>query len=365
MKKLIIILLFPLALFSQKKNDSIINSINAKVLELDLKSKELEEIKREITLIKSQYDYQEKTNEKTLDSISNQIGAASYNLTIFGILFGIAALGLGLYVTYIERKIVNLRVENEKLLGKSIRVKDEVVSINEKIQNDIYGLFLKIKREETVSFLNRLCEVPSDITNVATELFSRELLKEDFSVLKKAHLSLLEEVNITHETLERYSMSYYLLFFQHFLDLTIRDEILASGMIDRFATACRSANSKDIVRSTEDFMKAIIDLGFQKHQKEINGFIEGVSDSDHKNFIKIYEIVFDSLGNRDDQFKLYSLIENKDENRPAKVNYGDLLVTKYSESELSESEKTILEDVEKNRIELIESEEKKDKTKKK
>ena len=354
-KILLLILLIPILSISQNKIDSIlIQQHQLKIEELNGTFHELEK----------KYDYQIKVNDQTLNSISNQISATSFNLSIFALLFGLLAIGLGVYVTWVERKIIRIKVENESLLKETIKIKEEVVAINELIQKDIYGLFLKIKREETIHILNRLVKIPEDIANFDEQLMSRELNEEDFTLVKKAYLKLNPK---TRETKYgpgiSYKESYQLIFFQHFLYQSVKDEEIGSELISNYSNAIECAFENDVIKSTEDFMKAIIDLGFQKRNKEINSFVKGLSLSQHKDFSKVYEIIFYSLNKRDNQFKFYSLIENHKDNRIGKVNFGKLLIDEYSQTDSSDSEKIIIEDIkliqevlEKEKVAKIEAE---------
>jgi hypothetical protein len=329
----IILLCISSTLFSQTKNDSIL------VIEHQEK---IEILNKKFNELTKKYDYQIKINDQTLNSISNQIGATSFNLSIFAFLFGILAIILGIYVTWVERKIIKIRGQNESLLEQTITTKNEVVEINELIQKDINGLFIKIKREETISILNRLCKVPDDIHNVATQLFSRELLKEDYATLRKAYLVLTKESDIERVNLNNYKTAYYLLFFQQFLDLIIKDEILESEMTQRFSQGIKGANASDIIKSTEDFTKGIIDLGFQSKEKQINEFLKSIANSEFKNFGKIYEIFYNSLKERDDKFKFFEIISDIKNLRIPKSNFGKLLIKGYGKEELSNSEKNAI-----------------------
>ncbi len=336
-KILLLIILIPLFAISQNSNDSI--SIQQNKLKTEELSKDFNELQKK-------YEYQIKVNDQTLNNISNQIGATSFNLSIFAFLFGILAIGLGVYVTWVERKIIRLKEENESLLKETKKTKEEVVAINELIQKDIYGLFLKIKREETIHILNRLVKIPEDIANFTEQLISRELEEEDYTLIKKAYLKLNPKTRDTYTGFGMTSKdSYHLLFFQHFLDQSVKDEEIGSELISNYSNGIDCAFENDIIKSTEDFMKAIIDLGFQKRDKEINSFIKALSKSQHKNFSKVYNIIFESLNKRDNQFKFYSLIESLKDNRLGKVNFGNLLIDKYSKTELSDSEKVIIEDI--------------------
>jgi hypothetical protein len=340
---IIVLLCISSTLLSQTRNDSILVIEHQEKIEiLDKKFNELTE----------KYEYQIKVNDQTLNSISNQIGATSFNLSIFAFLFGILAIILGIYVTWVERKIITIRSQNESLLKQTITTKNEVVTINELIQKDISGLFIKIKREETVSILNRLCKIPDDIHNVSTQLFSRELLKEDYATLRKAYLFLTKESDIEKVDLQAYKTTYYLLFFQHFLDLIIKDELLESEMTQRFSQGISGANANDIIKSTEDFTKGIIDLGFQSKEKQINEFLKNIANSEFKNFEKIYDIFYNSLKERDDKFKFFEVISDIKGLRIPKSNFGKLLTKNYGKKELSESEKKVIVKTEEIILEL-------------
>jgi hypothetical protein len=358
MKKiLLLILLIPFISNSQNRIDSI--SIQQNQLNIEKLNKNFNELQKK-------YEYQIKINDQTLSSISNQIGATSFNLSIFAFLFGILAIGLGIYVTWVERKIIKIKDENVSLLKETKQTKEEVVAINKLIQKDIYGLFLKIKREETIHILNRLVKIPEDIANFIEQLISRELKEEDYALVKKAYLKLsLEKREEVYGFGQSYRDSYQLLFFQHFLDQSVKDEEIGLELISNYSHGIECAFENDIIKSTEDFMKSVIDLGFQKRDKEINSFLKSLSTSQHKNCSRVYEIFFNSLSKRDNQFKFYSLIENQKDNRIGKVNFGKLLIERYSQTEISDSEKTIIEDIniiqeelEKEKSEKIEAEKK-------
>jgi hypothetical protein len=353
MKKILLAILFiPILVFSQKKNDSIL---------IEQNQLKIEQLNESFDELQEKYEYQIRINDQTLNSISNQISATTYNLSIFALLFGVLAIGLGVYVTWVERKIIKLRDENEALLKQTKQTKSEVVAINELIQKDIYGLFLKIKREETTHILNRLVKIPEDISNLSQELLSRELKQEDFTLLKKAYLKLKSKPK--KETKPGYislsgdnKTSYLLLFFQHFLDLSLKDEEINNDLLDHYSRAIDCSFENDVLKSTEDFVKALVDLGYQTKEKEINSFFTGISNSDFKNIWKIYEIFFENFKNRDDRFKLCNLLEKTKEIRAAKVNFGKLVISEYGNSDLSNSESEIIKNIEALEMEMIEEE---------
>lgn len=322
-------------------------------------------LNEKIEELNKDYEKQEKINEKTFDSISNQITAASFNLTIFGFLFGVAAVGLGLYVTQIKRKIVLIREENKSLLSETKKFKEEVVKINTQIQNDIYGLFLKIKREETTHILQRLSKIPEDISNLSQQLLSRELEKSDFTILKDAYLKLKEKkpINLEDENDKdnefynydeqtNYLNSYKLLFFQHFLDLAIKDSTINEDLIDNYNVSVSCAFENDIIKSTIDFTEAIMETGLQSKTKEINAFITALSQSKYQTFDEVYQIIFKNLQTRENHFNLFNLLDDKKEIRIGKLKIGQIIIDKYSSSILNEREQNIINETNSISLEL-------------
>lgn len=357
MKLYILITLLSVSVFANENTNISNSKLNKYELENNILKNQILDLNEKLIDLNSDYEKQEKINEKTLDSISNQISAASFNLTIFGILFSVAAIGLGLYVTHIERKIVLIREENKTLLSESKLVKDEVVKINNQIQKDIYGLFLKIKREETLHILDRLLKIPEDISNLSQELLSRELEKEDFTILKDAYLKMKNKVvkkeiddedndndfNLDFDSKTSYLNSYKLLFFQHFLDLSIKDSIINEDLLDYYDDSIICAFENDIVKSTADFMNAIMETGLQSKTKEINAFIKALSKSDFQTFDPVYEIIFKTLQTRENHFKMFNILEDEKEIRVGKLKIGQIISEKYSSTTLNESEKNIIE----------------------
>lgn len=344
-KATLFLLFLSLPIFSTQKVDSILLK---RIINIEKNYSEKEMLESKLSDIKERIINEERLNEKTIESISKQLDAASYNLTLFGILFGLGAIGLGIYVTYIERKIVNIGEENKELLSKNQKIKTEVEDLNKLIQNDIYGLYLKIKREETINILERLTKIPRDITNVCSVLLSRELLQGDFIKIKMAY-DKLKLSNVIDEGQEDsymyYSNEYKLVFFQHFLNLVMKNDDLRKDMIDYITEGINNSFENDIIKSTNDFTSAIVDLGIHNFKPEINKYFEGLSSSEHKNYLEVYKVFFDILHSRKNKFEFFSLIQTTSTTRKAKTKYGELLVDTYSNDNPTESEKLILTEV--------------------
>lgn len=341
-----VLLIIPLSLFAFEKNDSTTLKQNQLIRQQEINENYVKIFKEKLKALEGKIEMQENLNEKTINGISNQLNAASYNLTIFGILFAIAAILLGVYITRIENKVIHIREENESLLKQTVKNKEEVVSINNLIQKDTYGLYLKIKREETIHMLNRLLTIPQDIINLLELLLSRELEKEDFKILKEAYI---KTKNLPKEQRKLFSVglnyidSYKLLFFQHFLDLALKDKDISGDLNTFYYSGINCSFENDIIKSTKDFINAIVDLGYKTKGEAISSFMQGLSKSKYNNNETVYKIIFDGLKNRNDQFKFFDLILDDDESLVGKSNYGKLLFSTYSATEFSLEEKVIID----------------------
>ena len=116
-------------------------------------------------------------------SIGNALSATNTFIAIAALIVAVAAIVLGVYVYKMERKIKDMKdAVSEK--------EEEVKKLTDQINNDINGLFDRIRREDTKAYLKRLEEVPRDITNIGQLLLARPFADEDYAALKRAYLGL-------------------------------------------------------------------------------------------------------------------------------------------------------------------------------
>jgi hypothetical protein len=323
--------------FSQPKKDSTIE-VRLSKIEMELNKNRAVNIENEISILKDKLDFQQKITEQSNSNISNQLDSASYNLTIFGLLFGIGAIALGLYVTYIERKIVKIGEENKTLLNKNQKIKEDVEELNRLIQSDIYNLFLKIKREETAHIINRLCTVPKDISNVLEALLSREIEQEHFPNVRKAYL-LLEDKD------KSYRNGYHYLFFQHFITKALLDDNIRKDFKEFIPKGVKQSFENDILNTIKDFAILIVDKGIQNYKEELNLVFNGLSNSDYKKYNDLYIILQNNLQSKKNNFEAFNAIESSIENRLAKIEFGKILQSTYQNDNLSESEILVFEEL--------------------
>ena len=190
-------------------------------------------------------------------SINNSLSSTNSLLTIVAIIISVIAAVLSIYVTYLERKIKQMK---EVVKDKETEVRALVNEIN----NNINGLYVKIRRKDTKTMLQRLVDVPDDISNLIEVLLSRDLEKEDFLTLKEAYQNLVNKGRENDNPgfgRQSKGEEYLLLFFQHFVGLAVEDDFLKDKTIAYFNTGVNCAFENDII-------KVINDLGEVLSNKE-------------------------------------------------------------------------------------------------
>lgn len=146
------------------------------------------------------------------DQLGNQISFASYLLG--GVSFIFTVLGIFL-AWYINRQYEKIK-----------EMKDTVESTKKYIDEHNKELYRRVKRDETIELLNRLKEVPEDITNICPLLLSRNLLEEDYQSLRESYLK------IKNDLLNRQAVDdYIVLLTQHFVYQSLKDAELRTEII--------------------------------------------------------------------------------------------------------------------------------------
>jgi hypothetical protein len=131
---------------------------------------------------------EERTNIQ-YDRISDQIAAASFFLTIFGLVFTIGGVFLGVYISRIWAKLENGKrdIEKSAMLAKiSERKSNELFDA---VQNDIKRVYADLKKTEILYVLDRLKHNPTHIRFFHNALASYELGPEYFEKVKNLFLN--------------------------------------------------------------------------------------------------------------------------------------------------------------------------------
>ena len=227
-------------------------------------------------------------------TIANEISAVNTMLVAFTIVFGIVGVLLGIYISWLQRKVSKMSDNIEEKEQKIILLAKTVEDTDNKIQSDISGLYAKLRKEETLTLLHRLEEEPEDISNLADLLLACPLDDNGFPILKKAFEKLMAiHLEVGKDVLVDSSLEtrYVLLFFQHYLFQSILDDKLRTEVVKDLDSCMNCAFKHDIIKSTKDFCRALSneDATFEKTQLLID-YLKALNQSKYKDLEELKDI---------------------------------------------------------------------------
>lgn len=341
-KYLIVFFLF-LSIYSNaqnRKDDSLkIIALKEEVKVLDGKITSIN------TDVSTKIDNQNSVLQTSFSGVSNQISSAGNFLFIVSIIIAILVVGLGIYITFIEKKVSRILKANKK-------IKKEIEDLNEMIQNDITSLYLKLETEETKSLIKRLVNVPEDIGNIASLLLARHISNDEYGNVKKAYLKYKAKYapNPYHEG--RLG-TFQILLFQHFAGLAYSDIEIGKDIENKLDYILSAAFENDIIQSSSAIIKEYMNKKLDA--EKINIFLLAISRSEFKDLQGVYNAIFDTLIVKNKQFEFYETIDNKPELLTAKIKYGEILKDMYKTNDTNTKEQM---DILKNIDEKIAAQEK-------
>jgi uncharacterized protein YoxC len=243
-------------------------------------SKRLDGVSDDIQRIESKTEQLAQMQSMSNEVISNGLSASNRLVSAFGIIVTIVAVGLGIYVSKMEKRIKRLRNDVEE---KESTVRELVNQVNK----DIDGLYVRIRKADTKSILERLTEVPQDIANVNELLLARELQPEDFSLLKTAFLKLLDSGDF--DLLGGLGVAgvgdqYAGLFIQHFLAESLKDATIRPHVLKVFEEwTADDAFPNDLEKAARDIAPILKDSSVDLDRKDLlRSFVKGLKASRYK-----------------------------------------------------------------------------------
>lgn len=307
------------------------DSIWAKALEVhaDSLQSKVELLQTKLDVIQSKQDFLYNSVETANDSVSNQLSAANNLLAIVGVVVTILAIWLGVQIEKKWRKMELMAQtvdENKKAVEELVKVVDQkkitveelaktvdekseevdalaqaTKDLNEKIHNDIKGLYYDLRREETKTFFERLVMEPQDINNIESLLLARDVDADNFPLLKEAFLKLPEEIS-PQEGDEDFIItidgkrSYMLQFFQHFFYESLKDNDIQPIFTESFKNVFNNAFESDIIRATEGLCRALADTDTTFDKVEVlTEFLKAINGCKHKKFMSIRKILEEKI----------------------------------------------------------------------
>lgn len=309
------------------------NSSQNKIIE---QSKIIQELSNKLEYQRNQIDSQTSLIDTSFDGVSSQLSASSNFIGIFGVIIAIFSIGLSIFVSRIARNISKISQDNETLLQRNVTIKLEIEELSKKILNDSKGLYKVMRTEEANHILDRLISVPEDISNVFSNLASRELDENHFLQMKEAYIQIKDN--------DEFAIPYLIQFFQHFVGLSIFDEVIKDNLLLKLDICVDCSFKNDIVHSTQNYVTSLQKNGLDKSLNEINIFAKTIVKSKFKDLEELYFSVFNSLLTRSSQFSFYQKIEKIDTTKLFRKNFGKLLEDYKAESP-TEDENLVFEEL--------------------
>lgn len=137
----------------------------------------------------------------------------------------------------------------------------------------------------------------------------------------------------------------------------MKDESLRKEMVNYIPNSIKCAFENDILKSTHDFVVGIIDRGLNNFKIEIDKYFIGLSSSNFKDYSPVYTTLYDSLKTRQNRFDFLNLIDSTNETRIAKIAFGKLLISEYSQKQPTETEALTFNNINELEQQLLKDEE--------
>lgn len=297
------------------------DSIWAKALELhsDSLQSKVDSLQAKLDALQSKTDFLTNVIETANDGVSNQLSATNNLLALVGVIVTIAAIWLGILIEKRKRQIekmaetIDTKKKAVEELAAIVDDKKEKVDIiakatkdlDNKIHNDLTGLYKQLHQEETKSLLERLVLEPLDISNIIKLLLARDIDESTFELLREAFLKFLETVKndsnekATDENDYAIGGSYYepnynfqLLFFQHYCKQSIKDDAIRPYMMQQLIDIIDGAFKRDMLKSTQGLCEALSDevATFDKVDVLV-GFLQALNNTKHREYTELRELL--------------------------------------------------------------------------
>lgn len=270
-------------------------------IELNSLQEQVQEQQQTITGLKGSQELTDKAIEQISNlvevsngSISNTLSVTNIVIALAALIVAVAAILLGGYISRMERKIKTM---SDEVTAKETEVKKLTTDIN----NNIDGLFERIRREDTKAYLKRLLEVPRDIANLGEILFTRQLIEEDFKTLKDAYLKLKRNKEDGKDCDGvTYGEMYLSLFFQHFPGRALQDTELHEDIIFFFDYGVEAAFSNDIEKEVKEIGSVVSDKNVLTDRENILLLLrKAIAKSDYKNDETVLKLLKDSVNDEE------------------------------------------------------------------
>lgn len=284
-----------------------VDTVWAKALEMhsDSLQYKVDSLQAKIDALQVKSDLMYNVVESANSGVANQISTMTLWLEFIAILIAIGGGLLGFYISNKRREVVKMARTVDEKAEKVDSIAKTTKDLDNKIHNDLTGLYKKLHQEETKTLLERLVLEPLDISNIIKLLLARDIDDNNFDLLRVAFLKFLETVrddsneNTTDENDYVIGGSYYepnfnyqILFFQHYCEQSIKDDAIRPYMMEQLIDIMDGAFKRDMLKSTKGLCMAISDeySTFDKVNVLV-GFLKALNNSKHKEYAELKELL--------------------------------------------------------------------------
>lgn len=347
-KKLIIFVLLSISINSLSQNNIKIENSQSVTIDsfkieistvknlVNRQNEQIIELEKKLQYQTDQINSQAGMLDTAFDGVSAEISASSNYIGLFGIVITLISIGIGWYVTRIEKSIESMNKDSEQLTERNISIKQSVEALSEKITNDSKGLYNIIRNEESNHLLDRLIFVPEDIDNLFFSIAARDLEPDHYSKLKEAYIQVIDDPN--------FNVNYSTLMLQHFSSFWPFDTDVKDNVIANFDKTFSHSYKNDILKSSKDFFAQMSKVDLDNYKEEINAFINAFCKTTFCNDDSVYSVIDQALESKNSKFKLYNLIDKIEQTLTFRKKIGSLII-EYNFDDLSNNEKTIIEEI--------------------
>lgn len=322
--------------------------------------KEIELCKKELSICEKSLHSIDEHVDRTNETISNQITASSHTIQVWGVIIAIVAVVITIFMSImgaVYAKRINrirkniqeltsnakIQLKNAKIATDEIAEQQERVSANQteivnlqskinteanqirqnledgekqiEILQELYGkfkdnsskIYSQLHKEETKRIIERLKEVPEDISNVESVLLSRDLDDASFDGIYEAYKTLIQryfdisqlhdvdELRKTNPSFLNKENGYAILFAQHFFKQSIATEDLRNLIRKKLSYLMSCYYKNDAEKSTKDFKMGLQQVEEKLSNEMLKEYILALGKSKYANFKELYEILLMDL----------------------------------------------------------------------
>ena len=321
---------------------------DAKIENLNIDMEDIEEsvdgLAKQVENLSYLVETQKEIISQEQSAIENSMGAVNIFLAVFALILTIGGIFLGWFINRKEKKVQALlmqvetkKEEVEKLEEKTSKTKDDIVELNNNINGDIEGLYAKLRREETITYLKRLVYEPNDIGNILPLLLSRELIDSDFKYALAAYRNLENKhdkgLKVEGLLVQRLSNKgqYLLLFYQHFCGQALCHELVAADIVAFFPYLLQCAFKNDVINSTISMVNCFNreDTAVDKVET-VYLYLKSLHESKYTNLKEAYSVIVSKYRNDDELKDIWRHLE---ENHVYIKLFNELICEAYQEDE--------------------------------